>query len=217
VSSSGRSTASSGRSILIPYALAGDRRETAAAVVCIIGLGIVLAIEILTPDVVAGSVAVLPLIAAAWLLSNRPAALVGAAAIALVGVSVALESANQMTVILVGLVTLATGLLVRLCAGRVAKLIDARGRESRVRPRVGTSEGVRQFGEGSQFLTVRELDVARLAAQGYTAAEIGRELQIGDRTVESHLASTYSKLSIRSKGELIRRASRPESGHADPR
>jgi DNA-binding CsgD family transcriptional regulator len=217
VSSSGRSAARSGRSVLLPYALAGNRREAAVAVICIVGLGFVLAVEILTPDVVVGSVAVLPLIAAAWLLSSRPAAIVGAAAIALFGVAIAFESANQMTVVVVGLVTLATGLLARLCAGRVAKLIEAAGRSSRVRPRVATSDGVRQFGEGAQFLTARELDVARLAAQGYTAAEIGRDLHIGDRTVESHLASTYSKLSIRSKGELIRRASRPESGHADPR
>jgi DNA-binding CsgD family transcriptional regulator len=160
---------------------------------------------------VVGSVAVLPLIAAAWLLSDRPAALVGAAAVALFGVAVALESANRPTVILVGLVTLATALLVRLWASRVANLIAAGGRESRVKPRLGRSEGGRQFGEGAQDLTVRELDVTRLAAQGYTSAEIGRELHIGDRTVESHLASIYSKLSIRSRGELIRRASRPES------
>jgi DNA-binding CsgD family transcriptional regulator len=211
VSSSGRSPARSGRSVLLPYALAGNRREAAAAVICIVGLGFVLAVEILTPDVVVGSVAVLPLIAAAWLLSNRPAALVGAAAIALFGVAIAFESTNQMTVVVVGLVTLTTGLLARLCASRVAKLIDAGGRQSRVRPRVATSDGVRQFGKGAQFLTARELDVARLAVQGYTAAEIGSELHIGDRTVESHLSSTYSKLSIRSKGELIRRASRPES------
>jgi DNA-binding CsgD family transcriptional regulator len=216
VSSGGRSTASSGRSVLIPFALAGNRREAAAAVVCMIGLAIVLAVEILTPDAVVGSFAVLPLIAAAWLLSNRPAALVGALAIALFCIATALESANRLTVILVGLVTMATVSLARLCATEVANLIDAGGRPSRARPGVGTSEGVLQFGAGGQLLTVRELHVARLAAQGYTAAEIGRELHIGDRTVESHLASTYSKLSIRSKGELIRR-SRPESNQVDRR
>jgi len=164
---------------------------------------------------VVGSIAVLPLIAAAWLLSNRRAALVGVAATMLYGVAVAVESANRMTIIVVGLVTLATALVARLCASRVASLIDTGGRHSRVRPRAGTSEGRRRFGDGAQLLTARELDVARLAAQGYTSAEIGRELHIGDRTVESHLASTYSKLSIRSRGELIRRASKPESQSPD--
>jgi DNA-binding CsgD family transcriptional regulator len=177
----------------------------------------VLAAEILTPNTVVGSFAVLPLIAASWLLSNRRAALVCAAALGLFCVATALESANRLTVILVGLVTLATVSLARLCATRVANLIESGGRPSRARRKVGTSEGVQQFGEGGQFLTGRELHVARLAAQGHTAAEIGRALHIGDRTVESHLASTYSKLSIRSKRELIRRASRPEPDQVVPR
>jgi len=55
-------------------------------------------------------------------------------------------------------------------------------------------------------LTRRELEVARLAASAYTAAEIGRRLNIGERTVESHLASTYLKLGITSRSELIRMA-----------
>jgi DNA-binding CsgD family transcriptional regulator len=61
-----------------------------------------------------------------------------------------------------------------------------------------------RFSYGLDSLTPRELDVARLAAQGYTAIEIGRELHIGERTVESHLAHTYAKLSISSKSQLIR-------------
>ncbi len=57
-------------------------------------------------------------------------------------------------------------------------------------------------------LTRRELEVARLAALAYTAAEIGNQLHIGERTVESHIANTYVKLGIRSRSELIRIASR---------
>jgi DNA-binding CsgD family transcriptional regulator len=55
-------------------------------------------------------------------------------------------------------------------------------------------------------LTRRELEVARLAASAYTASEIGQRLHIGERTVESHLASTYLKLGITSRSELIRMA-----------
>jgi DNA-binding CsgD family transcriptional regulator len=51
------------------------------------------------------------------------------------------------------------------------------------------------------------MEVARLGAEGYTAAEIGRRLNIGERTVESHLASTYSKLRITSRLQLVRMAS----------
>jgi DNA-binding CsgD family transcriptional regulator/tetratricopeptide (TPR) repeat protein len=60
---------------------------------------------------------------------------------------------------------------------------------------------------GPASLTGREREVAALTVQGYTAAEVGTRLFIGRRTVESHLASCYAKLGVRTKGELIRRAS----------
>jgi DNA-binding CsgD family transcriptional regulator len=59
-------------------------------------------------------------------------------------------------------------------------------------------------GRGPASLTPRELEVARLAARGHTAAEIGRQLFIGTRTVETHLAHTCAKLGCRSKRELVR-------------
>jgi DNA-binding CsgD family transcriptional regulator len=59
-------------------------------------------------------------------------------------------------------------------------------------------------GRGPASLTPRELDVVRLAARGYTAAEIGRRLFIGTRTVETHLAHARAKLGCRSKRELVR-------------
>jgi DNA-binding CsgD family transcriptional regulator/tetratricopeptide (TPR) repeat protein len=59
-------------------------------------------------------------------------------------------------------------------------------------------------GRGPAALTPRELDVARLAARGQTAAEIGRQLFIGTRTVETHLAHACAKLGCRSKRDLVR-------------
>ena len=59
-------------------------------------------------------------------------------------------------------------------------------------------------GRGPAALTPRELDVARLAARGLTAAEIGRQLFIGTRTVETHLAHACAKLGCRRKRELVR-------------
>jgi len=59
-------------------------------------------------------------------------------------------------------------------------------------------------GRGPAALTPRERDVARLAAHGHTAAEIGRQLFIGTRTVETHLAHACAKLGCRSKRELVR-------------
>ena len=61
---------------------------------------------------------------------------------------------------------------------------------------------------GPASLTARELEVARLAAQRLTAAEIAHELFISRRTVEGHLANVYAKLGVHSKREFSQRASR---------
>ena len=59
---------------------------------------------------------------------------------------------------------------------------------------------------GRAALSAREREVARLAVQGRTAPHIARELFIGERTVESHLARIYAKLGVASKFELAQRA-----------
>lgn len=55
-------------------------------------------------------------------------------------------------------------------------------------------------------LSMRELDVLRLIAQGYTNRQIAAGLGLSVRTVESHRASIMSKLSLRSRAELSRYA-----------
>ena len=63
---------------------------------------------------------------------------------------------------------------------------------------------------GPDSLTRREREVARLAATGMSAKEIAGLLFVGERTVESHLASVYAKLGVHSKLQLVHRA--PELG-----
>jgi len=55
-------------------------------------------------------------------------------------------------------------------------------------------------------LTPRERQVARLTVAGHTAREIGAQLFISPRTVETHLANVYAKLGVRSKIDLAGRA-----------
>ena len=54
------------------------------------------------------------------------------------------------------------------------------------------------------MLSPREMEVARLAAQGHRNSEIANELHISVLTVESHLKHIYGKLKIRSRTELAR-------------
>jgi DNA-binding CsgD family transcriptional regulator/tetratricopeptide (TPR) repeat protein len=60
---------------------------------------------------------------------------------------------------------------------------------------------------GPIALSRRERQIARLAVKGQTAREIAKQLFISERTVETHLASAYGKLGVRSKLDLVRRAS----------
>ena len=53
-----------------------------------------------------------------------------------------------------------------------------------------------------QPLSARQLEVARLVAQGLTNAAIGEQLGISTRTVTTHLDHIYSRLSINSRAAL---------------
>ena len=55
-------------------------------------------------------------------------------------------------------------------------------------------------------LTDRELEVLRLAAQGFTNKAVGVQLGISDRTVQGHLARIYAKLDANSRTEAVMRA-----------
>jgi len=53
-------------------------------------------------------------------------------------------------------------------------------------------------------LTARQLHVACLVAEGLTSAEIGDELGLSVRTIESHLARIFRRVQARGRAELAR-------------
>lgn len=55
-------------------------------------------------------------------------------------------------------------------------------------------------------LTGRERQVLAMACDGMSAREIGAQLFISERTVETHVSHGYRKLGINSRIELVRRA-----------
>ncbi len=52
-------------------------------------------------------------------------------------------------------------------------------------------------------VSLRETEVLRLIALGYTSAEIASELHVSRRTVDSHRASIHRKLGLSSRAELV--------------
>lgn len=55
-------------------------------------------------------------------------------------------------------------------------------------------------------LTARELEILRLAAQGYTNSRIARQLWVTEQTVKFHLSNTYRKLGVANRTEASRYA-----------
>jgi DNA-binding NarL/FixJ family response regulator len=67
----------------------------------------------------------------------------------------------------------------------------------------GTIE-VAQVDEDLDRLTEREREVMRLIARGYSYKEVGSELFISIKTVETHMSSVLRKLQLSSRHELTR-------------
>jgi DNA-binding NarL/FixJ family response regulator len=59
-----------------------------------------------------------------------------------------------------------------------------------------------------ETLSGREREVLQLAAEGLTNAEIGKRLDIGKRTVETHRANLIRKLDLKSHADLVKYAIR---------
>lgn len=58
--------------------------------------------------------------------------------------------------------------------------------------------------ESASDLTVRELQIARLAANGLTSREIGSQLLISPNTAAYHLKKVFQKLGVSSRIQLAK-------------
>ena len=61
---------------------------------------------------------------------------------------------------------------------------------------------------GAEPLTDRETDVLRLLARGLANKEIARELQIGEKTVKTHVSNILAKLGVQSRTQAALQAGR---------
>jgi DNA-binding NarL/FixJ family response regulator len=67
-----------------------------------------------------------------------------------------------------------------------------------------------------EVLTERETEVLRLLARGYSNKEIGRSLDITEKTVKNHVASILSKLGLSSRTQAALFAVRTGLAAPDP-
>jgi len=70
-----------------------------------------------------------------------------------------------------------------------------------------TSTGQRTtLPEAMPQLTEREVEALKLTAQGFTNKEAGRQLGIGEKSVETYKARGMEKLALKTRAELVRYA-----------
>jgi DNA-binding NarL/FixJ family response regulator len=98
----------------------------------------------------------------------------------------------------------ALGELQRLGARPAASIVMRRLRQLGVRavrrgPRPSTNAN-------AAALTVREMEVLRLLADGLRNAAIGEKLFLSPRTVEHHVSAILGKLDARSRGQAVVKA-----------
>jgi DNA-binding NarL/FixJ family response regulator len=61
-------------------------------------------------------------------------------------------------------------------------------------------------GGSGGVLSARELEILLLAARGLSNRQISKSLMVVEGTVKRHLANTYQKMGVRSRGEATRKA-----------
>ena len=91
------------------------------------------------------------------------------------------------------------------CAMTLEQAI-AEAKQVTIAPRAAASAPTTFAPHDPNALTPRELEVLRLLAVGLSDAAIAEQLVISPRTVNSHLKSIYSKLSVNSRSAASRYA-----------
>ena len=69
------------------------------------------------------------------------------------------------------------------------------------------AESARRESEHVGRLSLREREILRMVASGYTSTEVGSRLLISAMTVNTHLRNIYRKLQVRTRAQAVRFAS----------
>lgn len=105
-----------------------------------------------------------------------------------------LELVNLVIMLMIKLRPLLAGFLFKIAFWICGKIKNSSSK---------TSEQIEEHQLDLSLLSRREIEVARLAAKGYTNAQIAQTLYISSETVKRHMASIFEKLGIESRKELM--------------
>ncbi len=105
-----------------------------------------------------------------------------------------LELVNLVIMLMIKLRPLLAGFLFKIAFWICGKIKNSSSK---------TSEQINEHQLDLSLLSRREIEVARLAAKGYTNAQIAQTLYISSETVKRHMASIFEKLGIESRKELM--------------
>jgi DNA-binding NarL/FixJ family response regulator len=94
--------------------------------------------------------------------------------------------------------------LVLVCLESLAKLAQTRGQRGRAARLLEAARHLRQTPESacSDELTLREWEVARLVTRGCSNRQIGDELIVSERTVDTHVSHILHKLGLVSRAQI---------------
>jgi DNA-binding NarL/FixJ family response regulator len=91
-----------------------------------------------------------------------------------------------------------------LVAAVRAAILDPKSKNAVVGMPLGMLEEAQDGSQG--VLSVRELEILLLAARGLSNRQIGASLHVAEGTVKRHLANTYEKMGVGSRGQATRKA-----------
>lgn len=91
-----------------------------------------------------------------------------------------------------------------LVAAVRAAILDPKSKNVVVGMPLGLLEKAEQGTQG--VLSARELEILLLAARGLSNRQIAQSLHVAEGTIKRHLANTFEKMNVRSRGEATRMA-----------
>ena len=103
--------------------------------------------------------------------------------------------------------------VIEAASAHIARLLTSEGQHAAPAPEEPIDSTLDRF--GAEVLTPREQEVIQLVLRGHSTESAARRLEIAENTVKRHRLQAYTKLNVRSQGELFYKFLRSVGLHPD--